>query len=100
MELHAAGVLMPNEGWNVITDVRTVRVRHDETLTAAAPFAETQEQLTGYIMLDCKDLDEAIGWAAKNPAAKYGSIEVRLVDPSPDKAEARPTGGKAALGKS
>ncbi len=100
MELHAAGVLMPNEGWNVITDVRTVRVRHDETLTADTPFAETQEQLTGYLMLDCKDLDEAIGWAAKNPAAKYGSIEVRLVAPSPDKAEAKPTGGRATLGRS
>ncbi len=100
MELQAAGVVTHDDGWHIISNVRTVRVRDDKTLTTVAPFAETQEQLTGYIMLDCKDLDEAIGWAAKNPAAKYGSIEVRLVDPSPDKAEAKPTSGKAALGKS
>ncbi len=100
-EMHAAGVLMPNEGWNVIADVRTVRVRHDETLTADTPFAETQEQLTGYMMLDCKDLDEAIGWAAKNPAAKYGSIEVRPVGTSgPGKVEAKRTDSRAAVDKS
>ncbi len=99
-EMHAAGVLMPNEGFHVLSNARTVRVRDDKAQTADTAFAETQEQLTGYIMLDCKDLDEAIGWAAKNPAAKYGSIEVRLVAPSPDKAEAKPTGGKAAFGKS
>ncbi len=99
-EMHAAGVLMPNEGFHVLSNARTVCVRDDKTLIADTPFAETPEQLTGYLMLDCKDLDEAVDWAAKNPAAKYGSIEVRLVDPSPDKAEAKVTGGKAALGKS
>ncbi len=81
-EAQAAGVLMQNEGFHVITNVRTVRVRENKTLTANGPFAETGEQLTGYIILDCKDLDEAIGWAAKNPAATYGSVEVRPVDAS------------------
>jgi len=57
-----------------------VRVRDDKTLTADSPFAETEEQLSGCIVLDCKDLDEAICWVAKNPAAKYGSIEIRPVD--------------------
>jgi hypothetical protein len=100
-EMHDTGVLMQNEGWNVITDVRTVRVRHNETMTADTLFAETQEQLTSYIMLDCKDLDEAISWVAKNPAARYGSIEVRPVGTSASgKAEAKVRDGRAAVDKS
>ena len=74
-----AGGLMRNEGFHIFTNVTTVRVRDGKTLTTDSPFAETEEKLTGYFMLDCKDLDEAIGWAAKNPAAKYGSVEVRPV---------------------
>ena len=41
------------------------------------PIAEIHEQLGGYYLLDCKDLDEAIRWAEKTPTATYGSIEVR-----------------------
>jgi hypothetical protein len=41
------------------------------------PFAETHEQLGGYFLVDCEDLDEAIRWAEKIPMAKYGSIEIR-----------------------
>jgi hypothetical protein len=60
-----------------VTDATTVRVRNGKTLITDGPFAETHEQLGGYYLLDCKDLDEAIGWAAMIPSAKYGSIEVR-----------------------
>lgn len=79
-ELQAAGVSMQHDGFHMISGVRTVRIRDGKFLTDDGPFAKTQEQLTGYLMLDCKDLDEAIGWAARNPAARYGSIEVRPVD--------------------
>ena len=48
-----------------------------KTLIADGPFAETHEQLGGYYLIDCKDLDEALAWAAKIPSAQYGSIEVR-----------------------
>jgi len=41
------------------------------------PFAETKEQLGGYYLIDCANLDEALHWAAKVPSAKDGSIEVR-----------------------
>ena len=75
----AAGVLAQNEDFHPIAKATTVRVRDDKTLTADKPFAETEEQLTGYLMLDCKDLDEAIRWAAKTPGAKYGSVEIRPV---------------------
>ncbi len=75
-----AGVLARDEGFHVITQATTVHVRDDKTLTVDKPLARTEQQLTGYFMLDCKDLDEAIGWAAKTPGAKYGSVEVRPVD--------------------
>ena len=74
-----AGVMVSNEGLAPTASATTVRVRDSKTLTTDGPFAETHEQLGGYYLLDCKDLDEAIGWAAKIPGAKYGSIEVRPV---------------------
>jgi hypothetical protein len=55
----------------------TVRVRNSRTLTTDGPFAETKEQLGGYYLLNCKDLDEAIEVAAKIPTATSGSIEIR-----------------------
>ena len=55
----------------------TVRVRDGKTVTTDGPFAETKEQLGGYYVINCKDLDEAIALAAKIPSAKWGSIEVR-----------------------
>jgi hypothetical protein len=56
-----------------------VRVRDGKTLTTDGPFAETKEQLGGFYLLDCKDLDEALSYAAKIPSARHGSIEVRPV---------------------
>ncbi len=76
-EAQSAGVLLGNNGLSPVADATTVRVRDGKTLTTDGPFAETHEQLGGYYLLDCKDLDEALGWAAKIPAALYGSIEVR-----------------------
>jgi hypothetical protein len=57
----------------------TVRVRDGKTLTTDGPFAETKEQLGGFYLLNCKDLDEAIEVAAKIPAVSDGSIEIRPV---------------------
>jgi hypothetical protein len=48
-------------------------------VTTDGPFAETKEQLGGFYLLNCKDLDEAIAYAAKIPSAPNGSIEVRPV---------------------
>jgi hypothetical protein len=48
-------------------------------VTTDGPFAETKEQLGGYYLVNCKDLDEAIAWAAKIPGARTGSIEVRPI---------------------
>jgi hypothetical protein len=55
----------------------TVRVREGKKVTTHGPFAETKEQLGGFYLIDAKNLDVAIEWAAKCPGAQYGSIEVR-----------------------
>jgi hypothetical protein len=58
----------------------TVRIENGKPLVLDGPFAETKEQLAGYYILDCKDLDEAIGWAAQIPTACQGgsgSVEIR-----------------------
>ncbi len=76
-ELEAAGVLLSTTGLSPVAGATTVRVREGKTLITDGPFAETHEQLGGYFLLDCTDLDEALAWAAKIPTAQYGSIEVR-----------------------
>jgi hypothetical protein len=57
----------------------TVRVRNGKTLTTDGPFAETQEQLGGYYLIEAKDLDEATHIASRIPSARGGSIEVRPI---------------------
>jgi hypothetical protein len=57
----------------------TVRIRNGETLLTDGPAAEIKEQLGGYALVDCADLDEALKWAATIPAARDGSVEVRPV---------------------
>ena len=76
-EAQAAGVLLDSSGLSPVANATTVRVRNDKTLITDGPFAETHEQLGGFFLLECKDLDEALGWAAKIPSVQYGSIEVR-----------------------
>jgi hypothetical protein len=73
------GVLLGGERLRLTSDATTVRVRDGETLTTDGPFAETKEQLAGYFLIDCKNLDEAIDVAAHIPGAKDGSIEVRPI---------------------
>jgi hypothetical protein len=72
----------------------TVRVRDGQTLTTDGPFAETKEALGGYYLVEAKDLDEAIDFAARIPGAKTGSIEVRPIWEIP--AEYTATGAGAA----
>ena len=74
-----AGVNKGGDALHPIATATSVRVRNGETLTTDGPFAETKEQLGGFYILDCKDLDEAIAWAAKIPDAKNGTIEVRPI---------------------
>ena len=77
--LRASGLFEAGEGLQGTNTATTVRVHNGELSTTDGPFAETKEQLGGFYILNCKDLDEAIEWAAKIPGARGGSIEVRPV---------------------
>ena len=72
------GIHKGGEALQQIATATTVRVREGETLTTDGPFAETKEQLGGFYLLECADLDEAIAWAKKVPLSG-GGIEVRPV---------------------
>lgn len=74
-----AGILRGGEPLQPTTTATTVRVQGGQILTTDGPFAETKEQLGGFYLLDCKNLDEAIQWAAKIPHASQGAIEIRPV---------------------
>lgn len=73
VEMQSGEALMPTQ------TATTVRVRDGKTLTTDGPFAETKEQLCGFYLLNCKNLDEAIVAATKIPGASNGSIEIRPI---------------------
>ena len=79
-EMKTAGILLGNDGLAPVEDATSVRFRDGKAIIADGPFAETHEQLGGYIMLECKDLDEALSWAVRLPGAKFGTIEVRPIN--------------------
>ena len=58
---------------------RVVRVRNDETTVTDGPFAETKEQVGGYFVAECKDLDQAIELAQHIPIVSTGSVEIRPI---------------------
>jgi hypothetical protein len=62
-----------------IQTATTVRVRNGKVSTTDGPFAETQEQLGGYYLIEAKDLNDAIQVAARIPSSRIGSIEVRPI---------------------
>ena len=78
-EVLARGVSLHGDRLRGVDDATTVQVRHHEVLISDGPFAETKEQIAGYDVIECADLDEAIEIAAKHPTAWLGTIEVRPV---------------------
>ena len=79
-EMGARGVLQGGERLRPTTDATTVRVTGGEVVVSDGPFAETKEQMGGFYIVDCKDLDEAIEIASKIPAAQFGGlVEVRPI---------------------
>ncbi len=77
--LRKAGVMAGGEALHPTSAATTVRVQNGKQVTTHGPFAETKEQLGGFYLLNCNNLDEAIDWAAKCPGARIGSIELRPV---------------------
>jgi len=78
-EVRDAGMMESGAPLEEAATATTVRTRNGKTTTTDGPFAETKEVLSGYYLLDCKDLDEALACAAKIPTVEYGSVEVRPV---------------------
>lgn len=78
-EVQGAGICLASEALQGVEVATTVSVRDDKVELVDGPFAETKEQLGGFYLLECKDLDEAVKYAAKIPDAKYGRVEVRPV---------------------
>ncbi|HVV14068.1 YciI family protein [Amycolatopsis sp.] len=76
-EMAARGVIRGGAGLRPPKEATTVRVRDGRTLLTDGPFAETKEQIGGFCLIECADLDEALEIAAKHPAVGYGTIEVR-----------------------
>ncbi len=78
----AAGVMAGGEALETSDMATTVHIeggKGGKVVHTDGPFAETKEVLGGFYLLDCADLDEALGWAAQIPGALYGRIEVRPV---------------------
>jgi hypothetical protein len=75
-ELREAGVVLGASGLQV-DSATTVRSRDGELTVTDGPYAETKETLFSFYMLDVEDLDAAIAWAGKMPAAEYGSVDIR-----------------------
>jgi hypothetical protein len=79
--MRRAGVLVECAPLEPTTSSTTVRVRDGETLLTDGPAAEIKEQVGGFALIECADLDEAIRWAATIPAARDACVEIRpLVD--------------------
>ena len=83
-EMKEAGVLFGGEALEPVATATTIRVRQGDVLHTDGPFAETREHLGGYYVVDVENIDEAMKWAAKIPAVRHGSIEVRPVMQLPE----------------
>jgi hypothetical protein len=84
--LKAAGVFVDTDWLQPTSTATTVTLRAGSKQVQDGPFAETKEQLGGFFVVDVPDLDAAISWAKKCPAAQYGLVEIR--------ASAMPSGQK------
>ncbi len=78
-EITSAGVMTGGDPVQVSSTSTTVRAHNGSVERTAGPFSPGGEQVIGFYLFECASDDEAIGWAAKIPAAKYGAVEVRPI---------------------
>jgi hypothetical protein len=81
-ETERLGILYSANPLEPSATATTVRTHQGKVLVTDGPFAETKEQLAGYYMLECRDLDEAVEWAARIPTScggGQGSVEIRAI---------------------
>jgi hypothetical protein len=76
-EMDRRGVRLQGDRLGLAASATTVRIRGGELSITDGPFAETKEQIGGYDIIECADLDEAIEVASKHPVARFGAVEVR-----------------------
>lgn len=76
-EMTERGIRRLGHPLHTASSATTVRVRDDQVLVSDGPFAETKEQMLGFDLIECADLDEAVEVAAKHPMARMGTVEVR-----------------------
>ncbi|WP_336209689.1 SRPBCC family protein [Nonomuraea sp. LPB2021202275-12-8] len=79
-EMDGRGVRLQGDPLRPAAESRSVRVRDGQVLVGDGPFAETKEQIGGFDLLECADLEEALEVAAKHPVARFGVVEVRQLD--------------------
>jgi len=77
--LRDAGALVASNRLRPTSAATTVRISDGKTKVLDGPFAETKEQLGGYYLIEVPDLDAALDWAKRCPAARYGTVEVRPI---------------------
>jgi hypothetical protein len=77
--LAGSGHLVIAQALQSVRTSKTVRRRQGKTVVTDGPFAETKEQLLGFLMIEAKDLEEALDIAGQVPLAELGSIEVRAI---------------------
>ena len=77
--LRKAGALVGSNRLRDTTDATTVTLTNGKTQVMDGPFADSKEQLGGYYLIEAKNLDDAISWAARCPGASHGKVEVRPV---------------------
>src|ERR1051326_2410271 len=102
-EARAKGALEQAEPLEKTSTATTVRMQNGSTIITDGPFAETKEQLAGYYILDCRDLDEAIAWAKKIPSAcggLEGCIEIRPLREAPVSAKIQEVAAGASRNRS
>src|SRR5919108_6420785 len=83
-EMRSAGISDQGDALQPTATATSVRTKNGEPIVTDGPFAETKEQLRGYYLLDVANLDEAIKWASKCPAAPTGTVELRPIMEFPD----------------
>jgi hypothetical protein len=90
-QLEASGRVVATEALAPVRSAATLRSRNGKLSVTDGPFAETNEQLGGFVVIEARDLNDAIQVAANDPAVRLGSVEVRPILPRPDE-PAQPEG--------
>lgn len=85
--LNQAGIIVAGHGLQPPETATTVRIRNGQRQVQDGPYPDTKEQLGGYFVLEVQDLDAALDWAARSPAASQGTVEVRPILVVPARAE-------------